>query len=188
MQRSDFDYELPDELIAQAPLPERSASRLMVLDGDAGEVSHGRFTDVLNLIQPEDLLVFNNTRVMPARLYGVKQTGGRVEILIERIRDVDGPGQDKKEVRHRGRASRGLRRARAMDGRGRGRGGVVVSRGVRRVRGVAVVARFALGLDPIPTGGLRTIAVTAITLDVIAVIAAFTLGGDAVPARGLGAV
>lgn len=86
MQRSDFDYELPDELIAQEPLPERSASRLMVLNGDSGELSHGRFTDVLNLIRPEDLLVFNNTRVIPARLYGVKQTGGRVEILIERIR------------------------------------------------------------------------------------------------------
>lgn len=86
MHRTDFYYDLPEELIAQEPLPERSASRLLCLDGNTGAVTHGRFTDVLEIVQPEDLLVFNNTRVIPARLYGVKQTGGRVEILIERLR------------------------------------------------------------------------------------------------------
>lgn len=86
MHRADFYYDLPEELIAQEPLAERSASRLMGLDGNTGEIQHRQFTDVLELFQPEDLLVFNNTRVIPARLYGVKQTGGRVEILIERLR------------------------------------------------------------------------------------------------------
>lgn len=87
MLRSDFNFELPHELIAQVPLAERSASRLLVLNGDSGALQHARFTDILSLLNPEDLLVFNNTRVLPARLFGVKQTGGRVEILIERLRD-----------------------------------------------------------------------------------------------------
>ncbi len=89
MLRQDFHFELPPELIAQTPLTERTASRLMVLNGKTGDISHQRFTDVLSLLMPEDLLVFNNTKVLPARLYGVKQTGGRVEILLERIR-MDG--------------------------------------------------------------------------------------------------
>ena len=86
MLRSDFNFELPQELIAQVPLAERSASRLLVLNGDSGALQHAKFTDILSLLNPEDLLVFNNTRVLPARLFGVKQTGGRVEILIERLR------------------------------------------------------------------------------------------------------
>ncbi len=85
MQLSDFHYELPPELIAAEPLPERTASRLLILDGATGEYRDGQFTDVLNLIRPEDLLVFNDTRVIPARLHGQKATGGRVEVLVERI-------------------------------------------------------------------------------------------------------
>lgn len=86
MRREDFAFDLPQELIAQEPLPERSASRLMMLNGADGSVAHHQFTDIVDLLDPRDLLVFNNTKVIPARLYGCKQTGGRVEILIERLR------------------------------------------------------------------------------------------------------
>lgn len=85
MQRSDFNYHLPRELIAQHPLPERSASRLLALDGASGEIRHLGFRDLPSLLRADDLLVFNNTRVIPARLWGRKETGGRVEILIERV-------------------------------------------------------------------------------------------------------
>ena len=85
MQRTDFNYQLPPELIAQHPLPERGASRLLRLDGASGRISHHRFGELLDFLQPDDLLVFNNTRVIPARLWGRKASGGRVEILIERL-------------------------------------------------------------------------------------------------------
>lgn len=87
MQLSDFDYELPPELIAAEPLPERTASRLLLLDGATGEYRDGQFTDILDLLTPDDLLVFNNTRVIPARLFGHKATGGKVELLLERVVD-----------------------------------------------------------------------------------------------------
>lgn len=86
MRRQDFAFDLPPELIAQKPLAERTASRLMVLDGDSGDVQHRQFTEITELLQAGDLLVFNNTRVIPARLFGCKQTGGRVEVLLERLR------------------------------------------------------------------------------------------------------
>jgi S-adenosylmethionine:tRNA ribosyltransferase-isomerase len=85
VQRKDFSYHLPAELIAQEPLAERSASRLLALDGKSGAVAHRRFRDLPELLQAGDLLVFNDTRVLPARLWGRKETGGRVEILIERL-------------------------------------------------------------------------------------------------------
>jgi len=85
MQRQDFFFELPSELIAQTPLPERASSRLMVLHGDSGRVMHRHFTDIIDLLAPEDLLVFNNTRVIAARLFAAKNTGGRVEVLLERM-------------------------------------------------------------------------------------------------------
>ncbi|MEQ8517200.1 MAG: tRNA preQ1(34) S-adenosylmethionine ribosyltransferase-isomerase QueA, partial [Chromatocurvus sp.] len=85
MQRSDFHYDLPEELIAQRPLPERGASRLLCLDGVSGEVAHRGFRDLPSLLCAGDLLVFNNTRVIPARLWGRKASGGAVEILIERL-------------------------------------------------------------------------------------------------------
>jgi S-adenosylmethionine:tRNA ribosyltransferase-isomerase len=85
MKRSDFHYELPPQLIAQHPLPERSASRLLVLEGASGAVSHHHFGDLLDFLQPDDLLVFNDTRVIPARLWGRKATGGNVELLLERV-------------------------------------------------------------------------------------------------------
>ncbi|MGA9333435.1 MAG: tRNA preQ1(34) S-adenosylmethionine ribosyltransferase-isomerase QueA [Rudaea sp.] len=85
MKKSDFTYELPPELIAQAPLPERSASRLLVVDASARCFDDRRFTDLVDYFNPGDLLVFNDTRVLPARLFGHKATGGAVEILIERV-------------------------------------------------------------------------------------------------------
>jgi len=89
MQLSDFDYQLPPELIAQQPSEQRSGSRLLQLDGNSGELVDAMFADLPKLLRPGDLLVFNNTRVMPARLYGRKESGGRVEILIERVIDGD---------------------------------------------------------------------------------------------------
>lgn len=85
MKKSDFHYDLPPELIAQAPLPERSASRLLVVDAGAGRFEDRRFTDLVEYLRPGDLLVFNDTRVLPARLFGHKESGGAVEILIERL-------------------------------------------------------------------------------------------------------
>lgn len=85
MKKSDFNYHLPEALIAQQPLPERTASRLLQLNRDTGELIDGKFSDLLELLLPTDLLVFNDTRVIPARLFGKKDTGGKVEILIERV-------------------------------------------------------------------------------------------------------
>lgn len=85
MKRSDFNYELPEQLIAQHPLPERSASKLLALDGVSGAISHHRFPELIDFLNPNDLLVFNDTRVIPARLWGRKATGGNVEILLERL-------------------------------------------------------------------------------------------------------
>ena len=85
MRRQDFSYDLPDELIAQHPLPERSASRLLTLDGESAALAHRQFRELPQLLAPGDLLVFNDTRVLPARLWGRKETGGRVEILLERL-------------------------------------------------------------------------------------------------------
>jgi S-adenosylmethionine:tRNA ribosyltransferase-isomerase len=85
MQRRDFHYELPPELIAQAPLADRSASRLLVLDGASSAIVDRRFADLPELLRAGDLLVFNDTRVLPARVIGRKRTGGRVELLLERL-------------------------------------------------------------------------------------------------------
>ncbi|MEN1926912.1 tRNA preQ1(34) S-adenosylmethionine ribosyltransferase-isomerase QueA [Luteimonas qiangzhengi] len=85
MKKSDFHYELPPELIAQEPLPERSASRLLLVPPDSTGFDDRNVADLPDLLQPGDLLVFNDTRVIPARLFGNKQSGGRVELLIERV-------------------------------------------------------------------------------------------------------
>jgi len=84
MRRADFYYDLPPELIAQAPLPERSASRLLACDGATGELRDLGFRDLPSLLRAGDLLVLNDTRVLPARVLGRKPSGGRVEILLER--------------------------------------------------------------------------------------------------------
>lgn len=85
MQLSEFDYSLPEELIATHPTPERTGSRLLVLNKSTGGLEDRQFVDLVEYLTDKDLLVFNNTRVVPARLYGAKETGGQVEILIERV-------------------------------------------------------------------------------------------------------
>ena len=85
MKKSDFDFHLPPELIAQAPLPERSASRLLLLDVERQTLQDRLFRDLPGLLRAGDLLIFNDTRVLPARLYGRKESGGAVEILLERV-------------------------------------------------------------------------------------------------------
>lgn len=87
MKKSDFSYQLPEDLIAQQPLPDRQASRLLCLNKLTGEWTDKQFIDFIDLIDERDVLVFNDTKVIPARLYGTKATGGKVEILIERVLD-----------------------------------------------------------------------------------------------------
>ncbi|MBR4768823.1 MAG: tRNA preQ1(34) S-adenosylmethionine ribosyltransferase-isomerase QueA [Lachnospiraceae bacterium] len=89
MDVKDFSYELPEELIAQDPIPNRSDSRLMILDKTTGAIRHSVFHDIVNELRPGDCLVINNTRVIPARLYGVRETGGSVEILLLKRREND---------------------------------------------------------------------------------------------------
>ncbi len=86
MKTSDFYYDLPEELIAQTPLQQRDASRLMQLDRKTGQVTHRTFRDVIDLLNPGDCLVMNNSRVLPARLLGTRPTGGAVEVLL--LRDL----------------------------------------------------------------------------------------------------
>jgi len=85
MKVSDFSFDLPDRLIAKHPTAQRSGSRLLHLDAATGDVTHLQFTDLPALLNPDDLMVFNNTRVIPARFFGEKETGGKVELLLERI-------------------------------------------------------------------------------------------------------
>ncbi|MDC9819282.1 tRNA preQ1(34) S-adenosylmethionine ribosyltransferase-isomerase QueA [Pectobacterium polonicum] len=87
MRVTDFSFELPESLIAHYPQAERSGCRLLSLDGPTGNLTHGVFTDLLNKLNPGDLLVFNNTRVIPARLFGRKASGGKLEVLVERVLD-----------------------------------------------------------------------------------------------------
>ena len=87
MKVSDFSFKLPESLIARYPKAERSGSRLLSLDGISGEIKHLQFPDVIDLINKDDLLVFNDTRVIPARLFGEKETGGKIEVLVERVLD-----------------------------------------------------------------------------------------------------
>lgn len=87
MKLTDFDFDLPRDLIAQYPCIPRSASRLLCLDKDTGKISHKLFNELPELLLPNDLLIFNNTKVIPARVFGVKKTGGKIELLVERILD-----------------------------------------------------------------------------------------------------
>lgn len=87
MRVTDFTFELPESLIAHYPQAERSSCRLLSLDGPTSALTHGTFTDLLDKLNPGDLLVFNNTRVIPARLFGRKASGGKIEVLVERMLD-----------------------------------------------------------------------------------------------------
>ncbi|MDO8753281.1 MAG: S-adenosylmethionine:tRNA ribosyltransferase-isomerase, partial [Anaerolineales bacterium] len=87
MKTSAFDYQLPESSIAQTPAEPRDSSRLLVLHRDSGEVEHRIFRDLSLILRPNDLLVLNRTRVIPARIFAKKETGGRVELLLLRRRD-----------------------------------------------------------------------------------------------------
>lgn len=87
MRLADFSFELPESLIAHYPQAQRSACRLLSLEGTTGALEHGTFTDLLDKLKAGDLLVFNNTRVIPARLFGRKASGGKIELLVERMLD-----------------------------------------------------------------------------------------------------
>jgi len=89
MHLSEYAYTIPSELVAQQPQDSRSASRLLCLDQYSGQLQHRRFADLSRLLVPGDLLIFNDTRVLPARLYGQKSTGGKLELLIEKIIDYE---------------------------------------------------------------------------------------------------
>ena len=87
MKVSNFSYQLPDELIARYPQPERSASRLLTLDGNSGALTDRQFPDLLDNLNAGDLMIFNDTRVIPARVFGQKASGGKIEVLVERMID-----------------------------------------------------------------------------------------------------
>ncbi len=88
MQRADFHFDLPDELIARYPSEQRTDCRLLCVDGPSGALAHERFPDLLGHLEPGDVVVFNDTRVIPARLFGQKASGGKVEMLLERPLDA----------------------------------------------------------------------------------------------------
>ena len=88
MKVSEFKYELPEKLIAQVPIEKRDESRLMVLDKDTGKITHKVFKDIIDYLEPGDCLVRNNTKVIPARLYGKKETGANVEFVL--LKNIEG--------------------------------------------------------------------------------------------------
>lgn len=108
MRKFDFDYDLPPQRIAQSPLATRSASRLLYLDSANSEIQDTHFNELPALLTPGDVLVLNDTRVIPARLYGQKETGGRVEFLVERVLDSG-------DVLTQARASKPLRANQIID-------------------------------------------------------------------------
>jgi S-adenosylmethionine:tRNA ribosyltransferase-isomerase len=111
VRRADFHYDLPEELIAQQPLAERSASRLLTLDGATGALADRQIRDFPEFLNPGDLAVFNDTRVIPARLFALKDSGGKVELLLER------PLEGNQALVH-ARASKALRPDMQLQGRG----------------------------------------------------------------------
>lgn len=90
MRTDDFNYVLPEKMIAQTPLKDRTASKMMVLDKETGDIIHSRFYHLIEYLKPGDVLVFNNTRVLPARLYGIKEGGtAHIEVLLLKRRNLD---------------------------------------------------------------------------------------------------
>ncbi|MCW9018007.1 MAG: S-adenosylmethionine:tRNA ribosyltransferase-isomerase [Kangiellaceae bacterium] len=93
MKKQDFSFELPEHLIANQPCNERTGSRLMLLDPSQQSIKNSKFNQILESLNPNDCLIFNNTKVIPARLFGKRESGGKVEILLERI--IQEEGKDK---------------------------------------------------------------------------------------------
>lgn len=134
MELNDFDYHLPPGLIAQYPPGERGASRLMVLYRHGGEVEHRRFIDITSFLKPGDLLILNDTKVMPARLVGRKETGGRIEVLLVERKGAGGTGGE------------GGDRGRVEDWRCLAKPGKGLREGARLFFDNGLIARFA-GMD-----------------------------------------
>ena len=88
MNVSEFNYSLPEELIAQIPIKKRDESRLMILDRNKNSIEHKLFKDIINYLKPGDVLVRNNTKVIPARIYGKKETGANIEFLL--LKNIEG--------------------------------------------------------------------------------------------------
>jgi len=153
LKTAEFDYQLPPELIAQTPIEPRDSSRLMVVDRNSGAISHHHFCDLPEFLRPGDLLVHNESRVIPARLFGRKPTGGRVEILLLRQRT-----DDTWEALVRGRRVREGLRLHLLDGpdgRPTGAEAQVVEAGERGIRVLAFdrpVLPLAerVGVTPLP--------------------------------------
>ena len=153
MKTAEFDYHLPPELIAQTPLESRDASRLLVVDRATGRLTHSRFSDLAQFLQPGDLLVHNRTRVIPARLFARKPTGGRVELLLLRPRT-----EQVWEALVRGRATRAGLRLDLLDGPDGepvGAEARIVERGERGLRVVAfdrpaLALAEKMGMVPLP--------------------------------------
>ncbi len=106
MKKSDFYYDLPKELIAQTPLTQRDCSKMMVINRENGEIEHKHFYDIINYLNEGDCLILNNTRVLPARIYGTKKdTGAVVEFLLlnnlgnDRWETITGPGKEQNKER-----------------------------------------------------------------------------------------
>ena len=91
MKVTEFDYELPEELIAQTPIEKRDESRLMVLNRKEHTIEHKTFKDIIDYLEPGDCLVRNNTKVIPARIYGKKETGANIEFLL--LNNIEGSGK-----------------------------------------------------------------------------------------------
>lgn len=137
MKLADFSYALPEDLIAHHPAAERTGSRLLELGRHSGALRHLRFTDFPDLLKPGDLLVFNNTRVIPARLHGHKTSGGKVEVLLERILAADN------EVLAQVRAGKSLRSGAELLFKD---GATTVAAEVRKREGEFFVLRFPTDL------------------------------------------
>jgi len=99
MRKQDFQFDLPKSLIAEKPCENRSDSRLMVIDPQKQSISHQQFYQLVDFLNPEDCLIFNNTKVIPARLFGEKESGGKVEVLIERVIEHDGDSRCIAQIR-----------------------------------------------------------------------------------------
>ncbi len=151
MKTSDFYYDLPEELIAQDPLQDRSASRLLVLDKQTGQIQHRIFTDIIDYLNPGDCLVINDTKVIPARLHGIKEdTGAHIEVLLLKRKE----GNVWETLVRPGKKARPGTRLTFGDGRLKGQVIDVVDEGNRLIRfeyeGIFEEVLDALGEMPLP--------------------------------------
>ncbi len=109
MRKQDFHFDLPKSLIAEKPCENRSDSRLMVIDPQKMSVSHQQFYQLVDFLSPKDCLIFNNTKVIPARLFGEKESGGKVEVLIERVIEHDGDSRCVAQIRASNTPKKGVK-------------------------------------------------------------------------------